>query len=219
MTTKTQTASFSAAVLRWVYPASGAANGHIRFPGIFIKPHSAGGVVLVATDGNIIAAAYDAKGTASAEFQIIPSETTISICNKNPGREDADLANQVHISDGTLTLAFSYECLEDALHIQPGNCTVDTQFPGYQALFRKGQDLVAEGTGQLDYRLLSRLLSGLPDDHETCVMRIMTPKTDEDYTLRPHFVQFSSLPFCGVIMPISPEHYTFEKPFDWFIEV
>lgn len=213
-------ATFSAAMLHWVYPASSAAIDDYRHPGILVAPHSEGGVVLVATDGHILSAAYDSTGHSEVPFSFIPTQTTMDLCTADLGSEDEHLANRVCIDGGILTLLQESEHFLDEIHIQPGCCLYHEPFPGYKTLIKSGRNAVAVGTGTFDNRLLARLIAGLPGSATLSGARIRTgrPEDDGSFAIQPHYIEFSDLPYVGVIMPILGDDSDYKNEFAWFIE-
>lgn len=212
-------ASFNAAMLKWVYPASGGAIDSVRFHGILVRPDAvSGGVILIATDGHILAAAHDVNGYASEAFSFIPSLTTMELICREMDGSDAkeELGNAIRIVGDELTLSLRWDGLIDDIHIQPGSCIYTKPFPKGEKITEQRHDLVPVGTAAFDYRLLIRLLSGLPQSAETSLARIRTPRSDE-WQEKPHFVQLADLPFIGVLMPCHADDIEFNKAqTDWF---
>ena len=75
----TNTATFDAAIMRWVSPAR--ARGDIRYylDGILVEPHKDKGVYLVATNGRCMIVAYDETGTATCPMIINPAAAAVKM--------------------------------------------------------------------------------------------------------------------------------------------
>ena len=132
----TNTATFDAAIMRWVSPAR--AKGDIRYylAGILVEPHKDKGVYLVATNGHFMSVAYDENGTATGPMIINPTAAAVKIASKTQNSRSEKAASKVVIAGDRLTMM---NCKDQELYVQPGKCLIEAKYPDWRNIL-KGTD-------------------------------------------------------------------------------
>lgn len=115
--------------------------------GINVRPHAAGGAVICATNGSMLAVIYDRNAVCDVEVTVRIDAHTVVACTC---REKA--ARKLMIQGGRLTVI---DKDGDEIHVQPGQPLVDGQFPDYGKFFPGPESLKLGLLANIDSSLIA----------------------------------------------------------------
>ena len=209
--TTTKTATFDAAIMRWVSPCR--AKGDIRYylSGILVEPHKDKGVYLVATNGHFMSIAYDENGSASGPMIINPTAAAVKIAAKTRDSRTEKMASRVVIDGDRLTMV---NHRKQELYLQPGKCLIEAKFPSWRQAFKDTDKLVPGGDAfvRADYigKIASEIVGQNTYQDGVQIMR----RKDDNPIFASQFIHFGSIPMIGIIMPMREDDL---QPFGWFL--
>lgn len=131
----------SAKLVALVTPFMAKADIRYYLNGINVRPHPAGGAVICATNGHMLAAVHDPDGVCEHEVTLSISPGTVAALKArgNGGRVLALRYGRVAVLEG-----------DDEVALQPGDPIVDGKFPQYQNLIPPAERLKPGLVGQFN---------------------------------------------------------------------
>ena len=208
----TNTATFDAAIMRWVSPARAKGGARYYLDGILVEPHPQKGVYLVATNGHFMSVAYDDTGSATGPMIINPTAAAVKISSKTQGSRSEKVASKVVITGDRLTMM---NLKDQELYVQPGKCLIEAKYPDWRNILKDIDKLVPGGDAFVRTDYIGKIGSEIVEQwgHHRDGVRIMRREGD-DPRHAAQFIHFGSIPMVGVIMPMREGAH---EPFGWFL--